>query len=218
MTDTPTLYVMRASAPCRIAWWSALLAGYEVELKDVDLSKGEHKTEEYVKMNPRHCVPTLKAGDFVLTESRAIAEYVLDKGQPKQIMDLGAAEAAVASEIRELLYYDIGIGYKRIGEYIYPRIFHQQPFDEEKRALVHKTLEYLEGRLGDKDYLVGEQAALCDLSIAVSLTMLEFDLDFDSSAYPKVQVWQQRMAALPHWHDINKPFRQWVASCAAQGE
>jgi glutathione S-transferase len=45
-------------------------------------SKGENKSPEYLALNPRGRVPTLKDGDFVLYESLAIMTY-LDRAYPE---------------------------------------------------------------------------------------------------------------------------------------
>src|SRR5229473_4358541 len=50
--------------------------------KLIEFSKAEHKSPEYLRMNPRGRVPTLKDGDFVLYESLAIIAY-LDRKYPE---------------------------------------------------------------------------------------------------------------------------------------
>jgi hypothetical protein len=51
--------------------------------KLLTFSKGEHKSPEYLAMNPRGKVPTLKDGDFAIYESLAIMAY-LDRAYPDQ--------------------------------------------------------------------------------------------------------------------------------------
>ena len=48
----------------------------------LDASRGELKSAEYLRLNPRGKVPTLRHGDFVLSESVAIMEY-LDEAFPQ---------------------------------------------------------------------------------------------------------------------------------------
>lgn len=45
---------------------------------EVDLTKGEQHSPDYVKLNPDHVVPTLVVGEHVLIESTLIAAYVDD--------------------------------------------------------------------------------------------------------------------------------------------
>lgn len=42
----------------------------------LEASKGENKAPEYLKLNPRGTVPTLKDGDIVVRESLAIMAYL----------------------------------------------------------------------------------------------------------------------------------------------
>lgn len=50
--------------------------GLNIEVKHIDTFKGEQNTPEFLKINPLHQVPCYADGDFILTESRAIACYL----------------------------------------------------------------------------------------------------------------------------------------------
>ena len=47
-----------------------------VEEEVVDLMTGAHHQEPYASLNPNRMVPTLVDGDFVLTESSAVAPFI----------------------------------------------------------------------------------------------------------------------------------------------
>ena len=214
----PTLYLMRGSAPCRLVWLVSRLASENVKLVDVDLSKNEHKTPEYVKMNPRHCVPTLKDNRFVLTESRAIANYLVSKYASADLAakypgiwgNLSAQEKAL---VDEMLHYDIGTLYKRIGEWVYPQLFKGCPPDDEKLAMVHKSLQYLNGKVEEhKGGLCSAHLSLADMSVACSLSMLDFFDNIDWSAYAFLDKWRTNIHALSHWKKVNEAFEEWVLS------
>lgn len=49
------------------------------EFVDVDFSKGEHKSEKYMKLQPFGKVPALDDDGFILFESRAIGKYIAAK-------------------------------------------------------------------------------------------------------------------------------------------
>lgn len=49
-----------------------------VNLVTIDLGKGEHKGEEYTKINKRGLLPYIRDGDFNLGESNAILKYLAD--------------------------------------------------------------------------------------------------------------------------------------------
>src|SRR4051794_37484747 len=65
--------------------WRVMLTlevkGLAYESKLLEFSKSDHKTDAYLKLNPRGKVPTLKDGGFVVYESLAIMSY-LDRKYP----------------------------------------------------------------------------------------------------------------------------------------
>jgi glutathione S-transferase len=48
----------------------------------ISFSKQEHKTEEFLKRNPRGKVPTIQDGETIIYESKAILHY-LDDAYPE---------------------------------------------------------------------------------------------------------------------------------------
>ena len=53
--------------------------GLEYNMIECDLFKGENRTEEYLKLNIQHSIPTIVDGKTVLNESRAAAAYLVNK-------------------------------------------------------------------------------------------------------------------------------------------
>ena len=51
-------------------------AGAEFEIRHVDLSKSEHFTAEYLRLNPKHKVPLLVVDDMPITENVAIQVWI----------------------------------------------------------------------------------------------------------------------------------------------
>ncbi len=73
------LYLNRMSPNVRRVRLTAAALGIELEERALDFAKGEHKNPEYLALNANGAVPTLVDGDFVLTESRAIMQYLASK-------------------------------------------------------------------------------------------------------------------------------------------
>lgn len=61
------------------AAWALEEAGAEYTIVPINLRAGEHKTAEYLRLNPFGKIPTLVDGDLVLTESAAICTYIAEK-------------------------------------------------------------------------------------------------------------------------------------------
>jgi glutathione S-transferase len=70
------LYHHLFSAPSRSVLLTIRNLGLNVQVKNVDIFKGEQHSPEYLKINPLNQVPAFVDGDFVLTESKAISMYL----------------------------------------------------------------------------------------------------------------------------------------------
>lgn len=68
------------------------------------MAAGDHKTEEYGKLNPQRTVPTVDDDGFVMSESRAIATYLVDAKSPDHTLYPTDPKARFIIDHR--LYYD----------------------------------------------------------------------------------------------------------------
>ena len=62
-----------------IAKWMLDECGVQYEIVPIDFTKGEHKTPEFLKINPAGKLPALLDGDVKVFESAAICLYLADK-------------------------------------------------------------------------------------------------------------------------------------------
>ena len=63
------LYFMPESPPCRAVQMVAAHLSIPLNLKYLDLSIGQHYTdEEFIRLNPQRVVPTIVDGGFVVWE------------------------------------------------------------------------------------------------------------------------------------------------------
>src|SRR5262249_60778079 len=68
--------------------------GAPYELKPILLAKGQQRTEEYLKINPRGKVPSLSIDGKILVENTAILTYLASRFQEKRLMPTDPAEEA----------------------------------------------------------------------------------------------------------------------------
>jgi glutathione S-transferase len=98
------LYYTSGSPPSRAVLQTIRVLGIDVEVKSVDLMKGENLLPEFLKLNPMHQVPILVDDDFVVTESRAIMAYLVNSRKPDS--DLYPNDPKKRAKIDERLYFD----------------------------------------------------------------------------------------------------------------
>lgn len=94
------LYDVELSGNCYKVRLFAALAGIPLEICPVDLAAGEHKTAQFLALNPWAQVPLLVDGDLVLRDSQAILVYLASRHQAR---DWWPADAASQGRIVQWL-------------------------------------------------------------------------------------------------------------------
>jgi glutathione S-transferase len=186
--------------------------------KLLQLSKKEHKTAEYLALNPRGKVPCIRDGEFVLYESLAILTYLDRKYPDPPLYGETPAEAAL---IARLVAEDRFYLEPKLDALLLP--FYRGKANEiveelpQRAAAVHEELVRLEALLGpgeapaalSEEYLAGPRLSAADLTIFPHLQHLRrglsrpdvqaHDLGFPSYAerYPRLEAWNARIEQIP---------------------
>jgi glutathione S-transferase len=182
---------------------AAAVLGIELEEKQLDFSKGEHKSPEYVALNPNGAVPTLVDGDFVLTESRAIMQYLASK---KPESGLLPKDEQGRADVTRWQFWDSSHFSPQLGTLGFEKVFKpMMGLGEPDPAKIQDALTnfrrfaaVLEKRLQGKDYIVGNQLTIADLTLASSL-MYAKQADAPLAEFPNLQSWFNRITELDGW-------------------
>ena len=160
---------------------------------------------EFLAINPAHCVPTLKDGDLVIWESRAILQYLCNKHAPSSTFY--PTDPAARAKVDFLLCWDMGDLYASIMAYEYPLLgFRPMPKSiDDMKANFHKKLEFLDQHLIKGTYLTGESMTIADVSIAISLTMPEI-IKADYTQYANLSKWLKTMHSHTEWQEVQAKF------------
>ncbi|MGZ8217511.1 glutathione S-transferase family protein [Methylomagnum sp.] len=157
------------SARCR---WVLQELGVPFEAVSVNLSQGEQKRAEFLKLNPYGRVPVLVDGELVLSESVAICLYLADKYADRGLAPTpGTAQRAVhdqwllfcATELEQPLWQI------RRHTALYPA---EQRLPAEvaiARANFQRAAAVLDGALRDKVHLAGTGFSIADIVVAHTL-------------------------------------------------
>ena len=62
------IFGVQGSPPCRAVYLVAKAIGLDYNYHKVDMQAGQHRSPEFLQMNPAHTVPTMKDGQLCLGE------------------------------------------------------------------------------------------------------------------------------------------------------
>ena len=203
--------------------WRAQLAlehkALPYELKVLSFTAGDTRKPEFVALNPRHQVPTLVDGDFVLYESNAIMEY-LDEAYPGRGAPLFPGDAQSRATVRRLVL-EVDNYFSKATDPLLDQAFWKKPEErdaqkiaEGRKSVVDELVMFSKAMRGD--YLAGPLSA-ADFAFYPLVAFLYRaqkmklpDLDADGMLTPALRAWKARVEALPFFEKTVPP--HWKAS------
>jgi len=197
------LYYNPLSPNVRRVRLTAAVLGIQLEEKLLDFSKGEHKSPEYLALNPNGAVPTLVDGDFVLTESRSIMQYLASK---KPESGLLPRDEAARADVTRWQFWDASHFSPQLGTLAFEKMIKgMMGLGEPDGAKINDALNnfrrfaaVLNKRLEGKQYVVGNSLTLADLTLGSSL-MYAKQTEVPIAEFPNVEGWLARITALDGW-------------------
>jgi glutathione S-transferase len=197
------LYYNPLSPNVRRVRLTAAVLGIQLEEKQLDFAKGEHKNPEYLALNPNGAVPTLVDGDFVLTESRAIMQYLAAK---KPESGLLPRDEAGRADVTRWQFWDASHFAPQMGTLGFEKMFKSMMgLGEPDAGKIQDALGnfrrfagVLNKRLDGKKYIVGDSLTVADLTLASSL-MYAKQVEAPVAEFPNVQAWFSRITELDGW-------------------
>jgi glutathione S-transferase len=191
-----TLYEFPPTRSIRVRWTLQEL-GLQFRAVTVNLLAGQHRSPEFLAINPGGKIPVLVDGDLVLTESVAIALYLAEKYPEKGFMSVEARGRAevyrwslfAATELEQPLWRMVR------NTRLYPAP-ERQPADvaiaaREFRAMAAVLEQHMQGR----EFVAGAAVSVADFVLAYTLDWAnESEL---LSECPVLRAYMQRMYARP---------------------
>jgi glutathione S-transferase len=202
---TMKLYMNPLSPNVRRVRLTAAMLGLPLEEQPLDFAKGEHKRPEYLALNPNGAVPTLVDGVLILTESRAIMQYLASKRRESGLLPPGDQACA---DVTRWQFWDAAHFSPQLGTLTFEKIIKplmgigepdQRKVDE---AMVgfRRFGAVLDAHLTGKQYMVGDSLTIADLTIACSL-MYAKQTDAPLGEFPNLQAWFSRISAMDAWRN-----------------
>lgn len=177
--------------------------GLAVEEKPLDFAKGEHKSSEFLAINPNGAVPALVDGDLVLTESRAIMQYLASKKPESGLVPRDEAQRA---DVTRWQFWDASHFAAHIGTVVFERLVKaMMGMGEPNQGKVDEALgnfrrfaAVLNKRLEGKNYVVGNALTVADFTLASGL-MYSKQAELPLAEFPNIEAWFGRITELDAW-------------------
>lgn len=189
------LYQFAVSGNAHKARMLLSFLGLDYEGIAVDGLSKQHKTAEFLAMNPFGQVPVLVDGDFSLRDSNAILVYLARQygntdwlpDEPKALAQVMAWLATSANELawgpsRLRVHYKFG---REINV-------------AESEQITANLLAILEAQLIANDWLVLDHITIADLAIYPYIALAP-EGKVDLNPYPAILAWLRRIQALPNY-------------------
>jgi len=193
---TIKLYGPRMGSGLRTHWVAAEL-GTPYESVGIDFSKGDNRSEWFLKVNPMGQVPALVEGEFKLAESLAICSYLIEKAGS----DLGGKtpqERAAAWQWSLWAMFNPGPQLSKLASPAWTKQPLAADVEAAAKTAADKYLAIFEAHLATNQFVAGSNFTVGDINVASSLGYAAYS-NFDMSPYPKVKTWLATIMARPSY-------------------
>ncbi|MBM9400820.1 glutathione S-transferase [Gluconacetobacter azotocaptans] len=197
--SSPVFYNCPPSGNCYKVRLFAALAGIPLDIRNVDLAAGSHKTPEFTALNPWQQVPVLQDGEIVIWDSQAILVYLAEKHAKTAWWPTDPGARAHVVEWLSVSVNEIQHGpadARLVKKFNYPL-----RYDDAVTASM-RTLAIIDRHLTHHAWLAGNRPTLADCAAYPYLALApEGGISLD--AYPALRQWLARVEALPGYISVD---------------
>ncbi|MDA8360836.1 MAG: glutathione S-transferase family protein [Gammaproteobacteria bacterium] len=198
------LYDLERSGNCYKIRLLLSCLGLAYERVAVNIDKGEHKTDAFLRLNPRAQVPVLEDEGRVIWDSTAILVYLARRfggetwlptepfamAQVMQWLVVEQNEGRYGTSRARARLLKMQSEFARSGEW------------SEIARLTRAALQTLEGQLRHNDWLAADHVTIADVACYPYTALLDQDTaalpdGFSVADYPAIRAWFRRMEGLP---------------------
>ena len=191
------LYTFPQSSNSRKVRIALIEKGLEFERIQIDLTKKEQKSPEYLKINPFGQVPALDDEGFIVYDSTIINEYLEDEYPYPALLPKdsdGRARARMMEDFRDNNFNQASSQLNR--ELRKPEGERNAQAIESAKAEIVKCFDRIEKELHGKEYLAGE-FSLADIAFMPNLDALERLNITVNPKHKNTLAWIARLKARP---------------------
>ena len=178
--------------------WLMNELGLDYELERFTLGEKAMRSPEYLAVNPNGRVPTLDDGEVRMSESTAIAQYLVARYGDGSLAR--NPESPEFPAYLQWLHYAEGMIMPPINAYVVETILLPPDRRSETHAdralrLLNRTLGPVEARLEGREYLLGSFSAADTVTGHACIMSEKFGVDFSDK--PNLRAYNERLLARP---------------------
>lgn len=164
--------------------------------QEVDILKGDTRTDEFLAMNANGKIPLLALSDgHYLAESNAILGYLAEGSE------LAGSDRFSRAQVLQWMFFEQYSHEPNIATSRFIIKYLGSPRDrqaalEEKRIGGYKALDVMEKQFGDNEFIAGPKFSIADIAL-YAYTHVADEGGFDLKAYPEIRAWLGRVEATP---------------------
>nr|WP_301271452.1 glutathione transferase [Pseudomonas mandelii] len=179
--------------------------GIEFELSPLDLDAFENQSEDYASLSLTQRVPTLVHGDFALSESSAITEYLEDVFPQTPVYPQDLKQRAKARQVQAWLRSDLlPIRQERSTQVVFYGL-KSAPLSPTAESAERKLIGAAQALLADgREYLFG-QWSIADVDLALMLNRLILNGDAMPPALVEYAKRQWQRPTVQEWVKLQRP-------------
>jgi glutathione S-transferase len=192
----------RAPNPRRVRIFLAE-KGITVATEQVDLGKLQQRTEAYTAINPMQRVPALVLDDgTVIAESIAICRYFEALAPDPPLFGRGALDSALVEMWNRRAELHLFLPVSSIFQHLHPAmkimVDPQVPaWGEANKPRVTAFLQFLDGELGNRPYVAGEDFTVADITALVAMDFMRVSKLAVADDLANVQRWHKAVSVRP---------------------
>lgn len=177
-------------------------SGTPFALAAIDLDRDEHKTAEFLRLNPSGRIPVLVHGDVVISEAAAIAIYLVDR---HPVLGPGVESPRRAALYRWLAYLSNTLQ-PALMIYFYPErhvegVVSRAKLRDAAVRQIDGVLERIDCELAPGPFLLGPAPSVCDDYLWM-LARWTRGLARPARAHPRIRDWLERLVEQPPVRDM----------------
>ncbi|WP_339527591.1 glutathione transferase [Pseudomonas sp. EL_65y_Pfl2_R96] len=179
--------------------------GIEFELSPLNLETSENQTPDYASLSLTQRVPTLVQGDFALSESSAITEYLEDVFPQTPVYPRDLKQRARARQVQAWLRSDLlPIRQERSTLVVFYGL-KSGPLSPAAESATRKLFDAAQTLLADSpEYLFG-QWSIADVDLALMLNRLILNGDSVPPALVEYAQRQWQRPTVQEWVNLQRP-------------